>query len=226
MTITARTALALPDLRRAIAFAVASIFVGTFPTTAGRPLPRQDLDMRVPLPPTPVTIDGTPRLVYELHLANYGLEPVFLELVEVVNAEGGAVIAELGDEALDHRLGRPGLPSAEGGRRTLAPGSLGVLYLELELDGGPTPQELEHRALVHEVGADAPPPVVVRGGRVPIRAEPPAVLAPPLRGGPWAAVYHPSWERSHRRVVYAAGGGAARAREHPAPNVVVDFGNE
>jgi hypothetical protein len=40
MTITARTALALPDLRRAIAFAVASIFVGTFPTTAGRPHPR------------------------------------------------------------------------------------------------------------------------------------------------------------------------------------------
>lgn len=33
-------------------------------------------------------------------------------------------------------------------------------------------------------------------------AQPPPVLGPPLRNGPWLAVYEPSWERGHRRVLY------------------------
>ena len=33
-------------------------------------------------------------------------------------------------------------------------------------------------------------------------------LSPPLRGGPWVAVYDPGMERGHRRVFYATEGSA------------------
>jgi hypothetical protein len=48
----------------------------------------------------------------------------------------------------------------------------------------------------------------VTGGEVVVDSAPAVVLAAPLRGGPWAAVYHPTWERGHRRVVYATEGRA------------------
>ncbi|MEO6455951.1 MAG: M23 family metallopeptidase [Ginsengibacter sp.] len=34
------------------------------------------------------------------------------------------------------------------------------------------------------------------------------ILGPPLSDGPWAAVYEPSWERGHRRVIYTVDGKA------------------
>jgi murein DD-endopeptidase MepM/ murein hydrolase activator NlpD len=38
--------------------------------------------------------------------------------------------------------------------------------------------------------------------------KPQLVLGPPLNNGPWAAVYDPSWERGHRRVIYTVNGKA------------------
>lgn len=52
----------------------------------------QAFDMHVPVPPVPVTVAGTPRLVYELYLTNFaaqGLEPISLE---VRNAATGDVL--------------------------------------------------------------------------------------------------------------------------------------
>jgi murein DD-endopeptidase MepM/ murein hydrolase activator NlpD len=50
--------------------------------------------------------------------------------------------------------------------------------------------------------------MTVQGGRVSVTAEPLVALGPPLRGGPWAALHQPCWERGHRRVYYAEGGRA------------------
>jgi hypothetical protein len=46
----------------------------------------------------------------------------------------------------------------------------------------------------------------VTGGQVTIKMPLAAAIHPPLRGGPWAAVFHPDWQRGHRRVPYAAQG--------------------
>ena len=44
------------------------------------------------------------------------------------------------------------------------------------------------------------------GGRVAVSSSAPPVLMPPLRGGPWAAVYFPMMAQGHRRVPYALDG--------------------
>jgi murein DD-endopeptidase MepM/ murein hydrolase activator NlpD len=83
-----------------------------------------------------------------------------------------------------------------------------VLYLEIPLRPGAPPSVLEHRVNYRMDGADPGADFVVQGGRVAVAAEPPVTLGPPLRGGPWAALHQPCWERGHRRVHYAVDGRA------------------
>ena len=62
---------------------------------------------------------------------------------------------------------------------------------------------MRHRLTANVAGVDA---IVDDGEGVDIDARPPVVLGAPLAGGPWAAVYHPDWERGHRRVFYTVDG--------------------
>lgn len=178
-------------------------------TAAISPL-RQSFDMQVPVPPTPVTVAGTPQLVYELHLTNFAREPLVLQRVEVLDADDAAVIADLRHDALDHRLDRPGAASTDAGPSTVAPGGVGVLYLELSVEDGRVPGALEHRISYHVAHEDPPQLAFVQGGHVRVQPDSPVVLTPPLRGGPWVATYFSSRHpvRSHRRFLYAVDGRA------------------
>lgn len=169
---------------------------------------RQSFDIRVPVPPTPVTVAGTPTLVYELWLAGVGEVPLTLRSIDVVDAEDGGVIARVDGDELERRLRVPGRSFDGAISQVIAPGIQGVVYMELPLSDGRTPGEIEHRIAYHGIGEDAESPAIVTGARVSVGSEPPVVLGAPVRGGPWAAVYDPSWERGHRRVVYAVDGRA------------------
>lgn len=201
-------------LIRSVALGLGCLLGAVAGTAKGNVPLRQSFDMRVPVPPAPVTVAGTPQLLYELHLTNFAREPLVLQRVEVLDADDATVIADVRDDALDRGLGRIGAPSADVGPRTIAPGMHGVLYLELPLEEGEPPHALEHRIAYHVADEDSRQPAVVQGAHVPVQTEPPVVLAPPLRGGPWAAVYNPSWERGHRRVVYAVDGRARIPGRH------------
>src|SRR3546814_8242808 len=78
-----------------------------------------------------------------------------------------------------------------------------VVYLGVPLTGAPG--KLLHRIEFHAEGGE---PVTLEAGAVDIDRRPVPVLGPPLRGGPWVAVYEPAMERGHRRVVYAVDGRA------------------
>lgn len=165
---------------------------------------RQSFDLAVLQPPVPVTVDGAIRLVYELHLASYADTPLVLQQVEVLDADAGTVIADFANDELAHRVH---VPAAVAGSRTLGGGTFGVMYLELELKNGKPPRALDHR-LRFGVAGENPEMVTVGSGPVPLQNESPVALSPPLRGGPWAAVYDPAWTRGHRRVIYAVNGHA------------------
>ena len=175
---------------------------------AGESVPiRQSFHLEVLSPPIPVVVSGTRRLVYELHLLNFASEPLSLERVAVLNGDDDKVLADLGLEALALGLGGPGSAPSQPASRVVPSGTLAILYLEIEVDGE-LPRTLEHRVM-YRGAADGPgDTAIVRGVQVPVSAERPVVLAPPVRGGPWVAVYHPSWQRGHRRVAYAVGGRA------------------
>lgn len=166
--------------------------------------PRESFDLQVPQAPAVVVVEGKPRLVYELHLTNFSRDPLVLQRVDVLNADG-VTISTVQGESLAARLGRIGAVQQDD-LLTVAQGARRVLYLEIDLDRMP-PKVLMHRvtyAQGPELHADAD----VRGGWTSIRQQTPPVLGPPLRGGPWVAIYGPFWERGHRRVLYTVDGRA------------------
>lgn len=175
---------------------------------------RRSFDLQVRVPPQPVPVAGTQWLVYELHLANFAREPLVVRRVTVVDPDEGSVIANVQGDDLNLRLSLGGLASgvvpgsspAESRPDTIAPGMHAVVYLEIPLDGEVRPSALEHRVTYGSI--DESPPAVVQGARIPVHAEAPVTLAAPLRGGPWAAMYHASYERGHRRYIYAVAGRA------------------
>ena len=161
---------------------------------------RESFDLQVPTQPTPVLVDGAQRLIYELHLTNFTREPLSPVSAEVLDGKN-RVLASFSGAALTSRLAQAG--GAAGA--TIAPGTRGVIYLELVLPAGRPPQALSHR--IEYRTADSGP-FVVEGASVSIDQVAPLVLSAPLRGGPWAAIHSPDWPRGHRRVLYTVNGRA------------------
>ena len=172
------------------------------PVHATPPL-RESFDLQVPVPPAAVRIDGQQRLLYELHLTNFAQEPLTLQRVEVLDATSERVLASFSGDALVARLFRPG--ATAGAADTLTPGMRGVLYLELALPAGTMPRSVSHR-IGYATAASVP--FLVEGARSALDNKAPLVLGAPLRGGPWAAIHSPDWERGHRRMLYTVDGRA------------------
>ena len=145
---------------------------------------RESFDMTVPVPPSPVAIDGRDWLIYELHLTNFAGTPLRVEKVEVL-PDGIDARAEI---------------------QTVRPGERAVVYLEIPVDAMRPPRALRHRVL-YSAGETTQVAEVV-GGEVDVRAKAKLALGTPLRGGPWAAVYAWEWPRGHRRVFYTLEGRA------------------
>lgn len=145
------------------------------------------------------------RLVYELHLTSFAAAPVVLTRLEVLDGEG-ETLAALDDAELDAVLGRVG-SSAETGVRELLPGQRVVAYLGVPAGTGT--EVLQHRVSFQtDRERAAGETVAIEGGVVEIDRRPLPQLGPPLRGGPWVAIYHADWERGHRRAIYAVNGAA------------------
>jgi len=177
--------------------------------TAALPV-HSSFDVQVPVAPTPVRVADTQQLVYELHLRNFASESLVLQRVEVL-ADDGDLLAEFHGDALLRRLGRPGAgtPAANSDKAAagaVSAGTVAVLYLELPFATAETPRALRHRLTYSSARSDTP--ITVGAAPVALVQPRPLVLSPPLRGGPWAAIYEPSWERGHRRVLYAVDGRA------------------
>lgn len=177
------------------------------PATAAEPPLTQSFDMRVPVAPTPVPVDGASRLLYELHLTNFSGAALQLVGLDVREQDSGETLASFDAGELDARLYRPGTPDGSAHLRTVPSGLIAVVYLEIATEGAALPVALDHRLNFRTTDDDARLSSIA-AAPTPVRTEPPVVLGPPLRGGPWAAVHDPGWERSHRRVFYAVAGRA------------------
>lgn len=179
---------------------------------------RQSFDLVVPSAPTPVVVGGRERLVYELHLTHFAAEPLRLGRVEVIAETRPAPLLELGGEALASALGRPGL-DAGADKSVVAPGMRAVVYLDVATDE-PAAPALRHR--VEFVSAKGGPVSRIEGGRVVPKASAAPALGPPLRDGPWIAIYSADWERGHRRVTYAVDGHVRIPGRHAIDWVRID----
>ena len=153
------------------------------------------VEMHVGSPLRLAKVMGQQRLVYELHVTNISDVPVELTALDTVDA-GGKSFLHLDQAALSKHTDM-------GGKSVLAGRAHAVVYLTVDF-GGSAPTAIQHRVTVKQGDAQS----VIAGPRVPVMAVTPPVLAAPLRGGPWVAVYNDEWPRGHRRVFYETGGHA------------------
>jgi murein DD-endopeptidase len=154
------------------------------------------VEMHVGNPLRLAKVMGQQRLVYELHVTNISDVPVELSALDILDA-GGKPFLHLEQKALSTRT------ALKNGGSVLAAHAQTVVYLTVDF-GATAPTAIRHRLTVKHGGAET----VIVGSRVPVVAIEGPVLAAPLRGGPWVAVYSDEWPRGHRRVFYGTGGHA------------------
>lgn len=173
-------------------------------TGSAQVLAEKSVRLDIPVAPQPVATEGRLRLFYELLLSSASGQIPRPSQVTVRDADDGHELANFSGEALSARL-LPWMPDGAAQCNARFPtDEATVLYVELTL----SPKDLP-RAIRHEVtydSSDRQLPRKVIGRPVTIKMPVAATIHPPLRGGPWAAVFHPDWQRGHRRVPYAAEG--------------------
>lgn len=187
-------------------------------STAFAAAPPEAFDLRVPTPPMARAVDGGHELVYELHLDNYAtrdLDPVAIDILDA----RGTVLQRFEGDALAQRLDRSGLQWKAETYRAIPSGRRGIVFIELVLPA-PLPAGLRHR--VGYVAAPDDAVARIEGGDTTVVADATLVLAPPLAGGPWVAIYDPRWERGHRRVGYATAGALHVPGRHAVDWVKLD----
>ena len=160
----------------------------------------QSLIMTVLFDPQVVLIGGKPTVYYELHLLNRTSDSLFLQKMDVFTNDG-ALVKTVDKSELSKRYARKKEVQDEQ-QLLLAPGTAGIIYMEVVLPGNKT-VGLKHR-LVYGTVHKRPGAVV--GAVISNIQQTAVVVGPPVEEGAWAVVYDPSWERGHRRVVYAPDG--------------------
>lgn len=166
---------------------------------------RQSIDMHIPFMPGTVLINGKPTVYYELYLTNFSNDSISMEKMEVLDVVDSSVVVSFNRDDLINRFSRPGLQLKDK-ENIIAPGNSRVVYLELQNDI--TDVQLIHRLSFALFQGNKKQTFSVQGAFIRLSEKPQIVLGAPLSGGPWVAVYDPSWSRGHRRVIYTVGGKA------------------
>jgi murein DD-endopeptidase len=168
---------------------------------------RSSFEIQVPSEPMPVKIGGRTCLVYEMHITNFKTNRATIERVDIFaeDHDDVAVHTYEGSELLSAMALAGIRPDQAGKSAAVAPGQRMILFVWLPLEPGvKAPSFLRHK-IWYRSDADGERDTL-EGVRVNVRAEKPIVLGPPVRGGPWAAVYDPSLNGGHRRALFAING--------------------
>lgn len=170
----------------------------------------ESVDLFVPLAPASVAISGTTYIVYELHITNLLPVDVSITRIQVKRADPpGASIADYRDSDLSSRIARPGRRRGEPNPQIVGSGVRAVAYLWIALpEGSAAPKTIEHRVELDVLRQSGPVHVTVDGASSRVSRDSAVVLDPPLRGGPWVAIYAPLLMGGHRTAMYTVGGRA------------------
>jgi hypothetical protein len=188
-----------------------TMLVGPVDGNAAIPPPRspliQSVDVEIPSPPTPVTIAGNRHFAYELHITNF--RPFDVELLKVDVFADGRQLASFRDAQLAQQLTRVGTQVEGAERRRIVSGGRAISYMWLPLEPETAiPTRIEHSIELDLLRASGRERIMVAGVSCPVRKAQPIVLDPPVRGGPWVALYDPMLIGGHRTSIYTLEGRA------------------
>jgi hypothetical protein len=164
------------------------------------------IEMRLSLTPEAILINGKPTTYLEYYIANISGDTLHLKKLELIEGATSKVIASLDNNNLKTRLGRIGAP-AKSDETILPPGATSVLYLEFVIETDKLKAHFIPRLEFEVIKGDERKSTSFSGSFY-ISKTVPLILGAPLGVGTWAAVYEPSWERGHRRVIYTIDGGS------------------
>ncbi len=173
------------------------------------------VEVVVPKPPTPVTVDTQRVLVYELYVTNFSPGPLRLRQIDILDpAKPANPLARYRDSALRGMVVSAGSMMGDTTSTGLEPGGRRVVFVWLPILGqANSPVALRHR-LVFDI-LDSATMQRDRGTRsqldsimVPVLVATAPALSAPLHGGQWLAASGPSNASDHRRTVAAIGGRA------------------
>ena len=162
---------------------------------------QQPLGIRTSITPGWVDMNGEQVTYYELYLTNFSTDSLAIKKLALVNAANDAVCFTAQGQGLKSISAGASKPGAS---ILLPPAGATVIYIELTLPQKKTVKEMVHRVTFSIANDNTDQ--IVEGATMKPMAQQPLVLGPPLQNGPWTAVYHPSWERGHRRVIYTSDG--------------------
>jgi murein DD-endopeptidase len=179
---------------------------------------RPVINLDVSWAPEPTVIDGKPTVYYELQLQNLLNDSLELKTLQVMNTSDHSVLASFNHDDLTQRFSSLNANGA-GRRGVLNPDGSGVIYLELPLKQADAAVHLVHRLEVDALReGQEKKSFTVEGGKAQRSKTASLVLGMPLQGGPWVAIYEPSWERGHRRVMFTTDG-----ERHIPGRFAIDF---
>jgi len=162
------------------------------------------LELDVPVAPAPVRVGSVPRLVYELRVRNNASHDVHLFQLEVVRADATAErIATIKGSELCANIGHPERNSMSQEPCDIIAGHWAMVYLWLPITPEVrVPQRFLHKLTVEFHSTSGPSVVTIMGAPFQLDGRDPVVLGPPVKGGPWVAVYDPFLPLGHRRAPY------------------------
>lgn len=166
----------------------------------------QSVDLAVPVNPVMFPQLGATQLVYELHVTNFLQHDVALTALRI-RGSNGRTIVEWDYGELARRIIRPGFGNTHPDPQVLGPGVRAVIAIWLPVPANAITQTVLHSL---EVNLIRPTGIVTTSvtGRATVGSMAPALLGPPLRGGPWVAVYDPLLQGGHRTAFYTLDGRA------------------
>lgn len=165
----------------------------------------QSVDVRITEAPKIVRIGATDQLVYELHLTNFSSHPLELNRLVIKAGNGTAPLKTYSRDELPRAIELVGPPEINA--RIIPPGRRAVVYIGAPVPAAFSRGSISHSLTLDKIDTEEPDFTISGGAATPETAALPR-LSPPLRGGPWVAVYDPGMERGHRRVFYATDGSA------------------
>jgi len=167
----------------------------------------QSVDLAVPFQPVSFRQGDRDHIAYELHVTNFQRTDVVLTGVRVDSNRGPLTEYRAGE--LHRRITRPGLRNDDPHPPVLEPGMRAVINFWIPLrDAAIVPSSISHVVELTVMRADHEESVTVSGGAAAVTTAPAIVLDPPLRGGPWVAIYDPLLKGGHRTAIYTLEGRA------------------
>jgi len=169
--------------------------------------------MRVPFEPTAFPSDGRKFVMYELHLTNFGMAPLSLSRIEVLDADAPSAqpVATFEAERLETMFQALGgkTPGDPKGKVVIDEGRSGIVFMAIAFERG---SHIPERLLHHVITTDS----VAEGAVIGTHHTELHVLGAPLEGANWAADDGPSNDpdNHHRRGVVIVDGRAVDSRRY------------